>query len=280
MNLIQCYFIENQCYKIGTKIKPRGIMVHSTGANNPMLRRYVQPAKGQKDEQRLLNLLGVNKNGNSWNQYQPGGRQVCVHGFVGKLADGSVAAVQTLPWDCRGWHAGVGSTGKSANDSYIGFECCEDGLTDPKYFAEVYQTAVELVAHLCKIYNLDPSADGVVICHQDGYRMGIASNHGDIYNWFPKHGKNMETFRQDVIALMKPAPVTPAPQPPKEDEKKGVYEREMKYYRTIKDVPEYYKPTIEKCMADWSLKGTGDGEINVSEDMCRILTVLDRRGKL
>lgn len=268
MKLLKCLLTENQCYKVGAKIKPNGVMVHSTGANNPALRRYVQPVASTPNRDMLLKELGVNKNNNSWNTYQPGGRQVCVHGFVGKLADGSVAAVQTLPWNYRGWHA----AGK-ANDGYIGFEMCEDGLTDPKYFAEVYQCAVELTAMLCKEYDLDPTADNVIICHQDGYRLGIASNHGDIYNWFPKHNKTMVDFRRDVAALLRPSA-------PAEEEKKGVYEKDVKYYRTVDDLPDWAKPAIQKVMADESLKGTGDGEINVSEDMCRILTVLDRHGSL
>ena len=54
----------------------------------------------------------------------------------------------------------------------------------------------------CKEYNLDPLADGVVICHSEGYKRGIASNHGDVMHWFPKHGKNMNTFRADVKAQL------------------------------------------------------------------------------
>ena len=45
-------------------------------------------------------------------------------------------------------------------------------------------------------------ADGVVICHQEGYRRGIASNHGDVLHWFPKFGKTMDDFRADVARWM------------------------------------------------------------------------------
>lgn len=41
MNLRKLILTENACYKAGRKITPKGIMVHSTGANNPYLRRYV-----------------------------------------------------------------------------------------------------------------------------------------------------------------------------------------------------------------------------------------------
>lgn len=178
----------NDCYKAGKTFIPRGVMIHSTGANNPHLSRYVPG----NDE------IGRNTGGNHWDM---SGTTACVHAFVGKLADGSVGVVQTLPWNRRGWHAGKGSCG-SANDTHISFEICEDGLDDAEYFAGVYQAAVELTADLCKQYGLDPQADGVVICHSEGHDRGIASNHADVMHWFPRFGKNMDTFRADVAREM------------------------------------------------------------------------------
>lgn len=196
MNLNKLIFTENACYKAGRKIKVKGIMVHSTGANNPWLKRYVGPDDGK---------LGKNQYNNHWNTYHPGGREVCVHGFIGKLADGSIATYQTLPWDHRGWHAGG-----SANDTHIGFEICEDGLTDKTYFDKVYKEAVELCAYLCKQYGL---TEQNIICHSEGYKKGIASNHGDVMHWFPKHGKSMDTFRADVKALLSGSTSEPSTKP-------------------------------------------------------------------
>ncbi|MGE0903072.1 N-acetylmuramoyl-L-alanine amidase [Dehalococcoides mccartyi] len=196
MNLHKLILTNNACYKAGRTITPKGIMVHSTGANNPNLKRYVGPDDG---------LLGKNQYNNHWNQDKPDGRQVCVHAFIGKLADGSIATYKTLPWNHRGWHAGG-----SANDTHIGFEICEDGLTDTSYFSAVYKEAVELCVYLCKQYGL---TEKDIIGHYEGYQKGIASNHGDPKNWFPKHGKSMDTFRADVKAELAaaeaPAPVTP-----------------------------------------------------------------------
>jgi N-acetylmuramoyl-L-alanine amidase len=181
MNLHKLIFTKNDCYKAGKIITPKGIMVHSTGANNPNLKRYVGPDDG---------LLGVNQYGNHWNTATPGGRQVCVHAFIGKLKDGTIATYQTLPWNMRGWHGGG-----SSNDTHIGFEICEDGLSDPAYFSAVYKEAVELCVYLCKQYGL---TEKNIICHSEGYKQGIASNHADVMHWFPKHGKSMDTFRADV----------------------------------------------------------------------------------
>jgi len=198
MNLLQCILTNNDCYKAKETIKPKGVMVHSTGANNSTLKRYVQPLQTDGNYSSLVGVLGTNRNGNSWNRSGVG---ACVHAFIGKLANGSIATAQTLPWNHRGWHAGQGRKG-SANDTHISFEICEDGLSDKTYFNKVYQEAVELTAMLCKQFNLDPLADGVVICHSEGYKRGIASNHADVMHWFPKHGKSMDTFRADVKAKM------------------------------------------------------------------------------
>jgi len=195
MNLHKLILTNNACYKAGKTITPKGIMVHSTGANNPWLKRYVAPDDG---------LLGKNQYGNHWNQDKPDGRQVCVHAFIGKLADGSIATYQTLPWNHRGWHAGG-----AANDTHMGFEICEDDLSDATYFRKVFSEAVELCVYLCKLYNL---TEKDVLCHSEGYKKGIASNHADVMHWFPRHGESMDTFRAAVKAGLaeKTEPETPA----------------------------------------------------------------------
>ena len=57
-------------------------------------------------------------------------------------------------------------------------------------------------------------------------------------------------------------------------------ENDMVIYKTLNDVPSYYKVAVQKAMDKDALKGTSGKEINVSEDLCRTLTVLDRLGKL
>lgn len=57
-------------------------------------------------------------------------------------------------------------------------------------------------------------------------------------------------------------------------------EDDMVIYKTLNDVPSWYKAAVQKAMDKDALKGTSGKEINVSEDLCRTLTVLDRLGKL
>lgn len=187
MKLKQYYLTENDCFKAGQKITVKGIMIHSTGANNPNLNRYIAPDDG---------LLGKNLYNNHWNQAQPGGLEVCVHAFIGKLKDGSIGTYQTLPWNHRGWHAGG-----VANDTHIGIEICEDGLTDAAYFQKVYSEALELCVLLCKQFGL---TERDIIGHCEGYQRGIASNHADPNHWFSRMGKSMDAFRMDVKERLKP----------------------------------------------------------------------------
>jgi len=203
INLHKLIFVNNDCYKAGRTIIPKGILVHSTGANNPFLKRYVGPDDG---------LLGKNVYVNHWNR--PMDRQVCVHAFIGKLEDGSVATYQTLPWNMRGWHSGSGPKG-NGNDTLIGFEICEDGLTNAAYFQSVFNEAVGLCVYLCAMFGLNPMRDGVLLGHYEAYLRGIASNHADPGHWFKKFGESMEGFRAAVKRRMDtgiPAPPEPMPE--------------------------------------------------------------------
>ena len=235
MNLYKLLFTENDCYKAGKTITPKGIMVHSTGANNPNLKRYVGPDDG---------LLGVNQYNNHWNQ--PMDRDVCVHAFIGKLKDGTIATYQTLPWNMRGWHGGG-----SSNNTHIGFEICEDGLSDASYFSAVYKEAVELCVYLCKQYGL---TEKNIICHCEGYKQGIASNHGDVMHWFPKHGKSMDTFRADVKAGLASVPVSATPAPVTPTIPKKYYRVQLGAFSEKANADAMLKKVKAACFTDAFIK--------------------------
>lgn len=204
---IKCIMKNSTCYKGTTTFVPKGVLWHSTGANNPKVSRYVQPLETDNNYDEMISLLGKNKNRNDWNHIT---RKAGVNAWIGKLADGTVATVQTLEWNQKPWGCGSGSKG-SCNSTHVQFEICEDGLSNKDYFNKVYKEACELTAYICEMYNLDPmgytTLNGVkvpvILCHQDSYKLGLGSNHGDIYHWFKKHGKDMDDVRNDVAALMK-----------------------------------------------------------------------------
>ena len=247
MRLYKLFLTENDCYKAGKPLKVSGLMLHSTGAPNTKLSRYVGPDDGR---------LGKNPYGNHWNQPKPDGRSVCVHAFIGTLPDGSIATYQTLPWTMQAWHAGG-----SANSTHIGVEICEDKLADAIYFGKVYREVVELFAHLCREFALDPLKH--IICHAEGYRQGIASNHGDVLYWFQKQGKTMDDFRQAVRQEMGA---------PTQEEDTGMR------YRYYDDMPDWAKPIISKLVKKGYLKGEGNGVLDLSEDALKLLVINDRAG--
>lgn len=208
-----CMQTNSTCYKQTTTMKPIGILWHSTGANNPYLSRYVQPSDNDANYSTLIKTLGKNKYGNDWNHIY---RTAGLNCWIGKLANGEVATVQTMPWNYRPWGCGAGKYG-SCNDGWIQFEICEDNLNDENYFNKVYQEACEITAYLCKMYNINPKGsvtrNGIkvptILCHQDSARLGFGGNHSDVYHWFNRYGKTMQDVRNDVVKLLEIIPDVP-----------------------------------------------------------------------
>ena len=203
---IVCMMSQSTCYKNTRTFTPKGILWHSTGANNPNLKRYVQPDDNASNRAELLSVIGKNAYANDWNHISV---QAGLNAWVGKLADGTVTAVQTLPWNYRPWGCGSGSKG-SCNDTHIQFEICEDALTDASYFNACYKEACEMTAYLCKMFGIDPKGTTVcngvtvptIIDHTGSCSYGLGSNHGDIQHWSRKYGKTMENVRDDVATLL------------------------------------------------------------------------------
>lgn len=187
MNIIQSILTRNVCYSANRKITVKGLMLHSVGCPQPSAAVFIKQFNN------------------------PNYRSACVHGFI----DGNTGDIyQTLPWNHRGWHGGGIS-----NNTHIGVEMCEPGCikyTGGSSFvcsdlakakesvSKTYKSAVELFAFLCKEFNLNPLADGVIVSHKEGCERGIATNHGD-----PEHlwsqlgtGYTMDGFRKDVKAAM------------------------------------------------------------------------------
>lgn len=202
-----CMLKNSTCYN-GTYIfKPKGILWHCTGCNNPNLWRYVQPSSNDPNRDELLAKIGKNNYGSDWNHSTV---YAGVNAWIGKLANGDVTTVQALPWNYAPWGCGGGWRG-SANGTHIQFEMCEDALTDRAYFEKCYKEGVELTAYLCKLYGIDPygyiwiggGKIPTILCHKDAYDLGVGTGHGDVYNWFNRYGKTMDNVRDDVAKLLK-----------------------------------------------------------------------------
>lgn len=188
MKITKTILTKNPCYKAGKTIKVKGLMLHSVGCSQPSAMAFVK----------------------SWNTDS---KKVCVHGFI----DGNTGEVyQTLPWEHKAWHSGG-----SLNSTHIGIEMCEpdcikytsgskftcsDTAKATAIVKRTYESAVELFAHLCREYGLNPLADGVILSHSEGYARGLASNHGDPEHLWKglKLPYTMDGFRRDVKSAMNP----------------------------------------------------------------------------
>ena len=189
MELIQHYLTNNDVYvrnlgRIDERyanfqdIGPKGIMLHSVGYPQPKAMPIIE----------------------SWDRPN---KEKAVHAFIEPNV-----LYQTLPWNFRGWHAGG-----SANNTHIGVEMTEpstirytgsstwvdlEPTVTEAFVLATYANAVELFADLCKQFNLDPLADGIIVSHAEAYKRGSASNHGDPEHIWRMFGLSMDSFRATV----------------------------------------------------------------------------------
>ena len=163
---------------------PAGIIIHSTGANNPNLKRYVNAPE----------ICGENPYRNYFDRADS---DVCPHAVIGKDKNGEVKAAKLLPWNVCCWGCGSGSKGSyNYSPAYIQIEVCEDALNDRTYFEEAFGLAADLCKRLMKNYpTIKP---GNIISHKEACARGYASNHGDPEHWLARFGKNMDWFRSLV----------------------------------------------------------------------------------
>ena len=190
LNIIKAYAVKNLCYIAAQKMIPQGIVVHSTGANNPNLKRYVD----------AVDEVGANQYGNHWNTATPGGRKVCVHAFIGYDKNKQIRVAEILPLNICCWGVGKGKKGSyNTNPAYIQFEICEDGLNDKAYYQKTFAIATEYCAQLCREFNI--SIDNIV-GHCEAYKKGYGSNHSDPEHWMKNFGETMDDFRKQVSEIL------------------------------------------------------------------------------
>lgn len=160
---------------------PAGIIIHSTGANNPNLKRYVNAPE----------ICGENPYKNYFDRPDS---NVCPHAVIGKDKNGEVKAAKLLPWNVCCWGCGSGSKGSyNYAPAYIQIEIAEDALNDRAYFEEAFGLAADLCKRLMKNYPTIKTEN--IISHKEACARGYASNHGDPEHWLARFGKNMDWFR-------------------------------------------------------------------------------------
>ena len=188
MEILQVYQTKNPSYTRNRSISPVGVFVHSTGANNKYLKRYVDAP----------DRLGKNEYNNHWNQSSA---TKSVHAWIGYDKNKEVIVANTLPYDRACWGAGSGKKGSYNYDpqAYIQFEICEGSKTDSDYYWKAIAVAEEYCAYLCKLYGWTTKN---ITSHYEAHAAGYASNHGDPRDWMKNFGDSMDKFRERVAVRL------------------------------------------------------------------------------
>ena len=154
---------------------------------------------------------------------------------------------QHLPDDECAYHTGDGFGLTSGNRRSIGIEICmnEDGD-----LLKATDNAAKLVRYLMDKHNI-PVENIVQHNKWSGKNCPQMIREGKPYSW--------EMFISKVRPIEE--------------------EKEMKKYTNIDEVPEWYRGAIQKMIDGGILAGTGNG-LDLSEEMARIFTLIDRMGIL
>ncbi len=186
LSISRSWLTKNPCFQANEKLNVQGIMIHSVGVPVADASCFIR----QWDRKEFT--------------------RACVHAFI-DAKTGNVH--QCLPWQCRAWHCGG-----QANNTHIGIELCEPETiryVDSHHWEDIspektkqtvdftYRSAVNICAFLCRRFNLNPLADGVILSHSEAHARKWASNHADVEHLWNPLGLTTNHFRQEVMATMK-----------------------------------------------------------------------------
>ena len=174
--------------------------------------------------------------------HRVGGLQASAHYFVDEHG-----AMQSVREGDTAWHCGARAYWhpECRNGNSIGIEMCSRRRADGSYYIkpETVANAAALAREIMQRYGIDTDH---VLRHYDvtGKRCPMP--------W-------VDDPAQWAAFL---AMLTPEHQNDEEDEN-------MVKYKTIDDVPEWYRSEVQELMDAGALKGTGNGAIDISEDVVR-----------
>ena len=186
-HMVVQYATNSDCYRSGRNITPNGCVNHSIGVAQP-------------NAKVIYNMM--NRSGAGWG----------VNAILGDFHNGEGKIILAMPMQRRPWGCASGSNG-SWNNSRIQWEVCEPAghtyaggtminynvANNAGYFERMWKLLVAWNVYCCvKLgYNSKTIAD-----HAESYRAGYGSNHSDMGQWLPKHGKSMDALRREVQAIL------------------------------------------------------------------------------
>lgn len=174
--------------------------------------------------------------------HRVGGLQASAHYFVDEHG-----AMQSVREGDTAWHCGARAYWhpECRNGNSIGIEMCSRKRADGSYYIlpETVVNAAALAREIMQRYGIDTDH---VVRHYDvtGKRC-------------PMPWVNDPAQWTAFLAML-------TPEHPNEEE-----EENMVKYKTIDDVPEWYRSEVQELMDAGALKGTGNGAIDISEDVVR-----------
>lgn len=264
------YATKNGAYTANQKITPKGAVNHSVGCAQPKAEVFFN---------------SMNKTSAGWG----------VNAILGDFHTGEGRIILTLPYDTRPWGCGGGPKG-SWNNTKIQWEICEpaghtyaggtmvgyDVAKNQQYFDRMWKMLVAWNVYVARKFNYPVNA---ISDHAEAGRAGYGSNHSDISQWIPKHGKTMNDLRSEVQAILSG-----------EDDEDMTQEQfnDMmnEYLRTVQNLPgsSWSKEAREWATKNGIIAGGGtlpDGSPNymwqssmTREAMAQVLWRLDQQGKL
>lgn len=169
--------------------------------------------------------------------------------------------VQTVPYTEEAWHAGP-----TANERFIGIEMCVPSQKDEALFSKVWDSTVSLFADLFRQFNLGDVTGDNLMSHAEVSEKWKETDHTDPVSYFTQYGKSVNEFRQAVQAQLSQGG----------NQESG--SDEMIYNYIDDNMPAWARPTIQKLVDKGYLEGNEKGELNLNDEMLRLLVINDRAG--
>ena len=174
--------------------------------------------------------------------HRVGGLQASAHYFVDEHG-----AMQSVREGDTAWHCGARAYWhpECRNGNSIGIEMCSRKRADGSYYIKP-----------------ETVANAAALAKDIMQRYGIDTDH--VLRHYDVTGKHCPMPWVDDPAQWTAFLATLTPEHPNEEE-----DENMVKYKTIDDVPEWYRSEVQELMDAGALKGTGNGAIDISEDVVR-----------
>ena len=177
--------------------------------------------------------------------HRVGGLQASAHYFCDEHG-----AMQSVREGDTAWHCGAEAGQRywhpeCRNANSIGIEMCSRKRADGSYYI-----------------NPETVANAAALAREIMQRYGIDTDH--VLRHYDVTGKRCPMPWVDDPAQWAAFLAMLTPEHPNEEE-----DENMVKYKTIDDVPEWYRSEVQELMDAGALKGTGNGAIDISEDVVR-----------